>query len=53
MMIGVGGVVLLLALWWLLVTPRSTADGGVDPVRFARVEERLAALEGCVATSAR
>ncbi|GGC60633.1 hypothetical protein GCM10011504_43620 [Siccirubricoccus deserti] len=45
-MIGVGGVVLLLALWWLLVTPRSTADGGVDPVRFARVEERLAALEG-------
>jgi hypothetical protein len=45
-MIGVGGVVLLLALWWLLVTPRSTADGGVDPVRFARAEERLAALEG-------
>src|SRR4051812_955681 len=47
-LIGLGGVVLLLALWWLVVTPRSTASGEVAPVRFARAEERLDALRNDV-----
>src|SRR4051812_40848508 len=45
-MIGVGGVVLLLAVWWLLTTPRATNDESVDPARVAQLEQRLGALEG-------
>src|SRR6478735_8844234 len=45
-MIGVGGVVLLLAVWWLLTTPRSTNDASIDPARVAQLEQRLGALEG-------
>jgi hypothetical protein len=45
-MIGVGGVVLLLAVWWLLKTPRSTNEASVDPARVAQLEQRLGALEG-------
>ena len=45
-MIGVGGVVLLLAVWWLLKTPRSTSEASVDPARVAQLEQRLGALEG-------
>ncbi|RAI57437.1 hypothetical protein DOO78_18810 [Roseicella frigidaeris] len=45
-MIVLGGVVLLLALWWLLKTPRSTNEAGVDPARVAQLEQRLGALEG-------
>lgn len=44
-MIGVGGVVLLLAVWWLLVTPRSAVDNGVDPARVAQIEQRVSALD--------
>lgn len=44
-MIGVGGVVLLLAVWWLLVTPRSAMDDGVDPARVAQIEQRVSALD--------
>ncbi|MFC7473265.1 hypothetical protein ACFQS7_02800 [Dankookia sp. GCM10030260] len=45
-MIGVGGVVLLLAVWWLLTTPRATSDASIDPARVAQLEQRLGALEG-------
>ncbi|WP_200306191.1 hypothetical protein [Paracraurococcus ruber] len=45
-MIGVGGVVLLVALWWLLNTPRSTSEAAVDPARVAQLEQRLSTLEG-------
>ncbi len=45
-MIGVGGVVLLLAVWWLLVTPRSSSDGSVDPARVAQIEQRIGTLDG-------
>src|SRR3954451_11166570 len=45
-MIGVGGVVLLLAVWWLLTTPRPSSDGSIDPARVAQLEQRLGALEG-------
>ena len=39
--IGIGGLVLLLAVWWLLTTPRQTAEGG----RLDQAETRLAELE--------
>ena len=45
-MIGVGGAVLLVAVWWLLVTPRSSSDGSVDPARVAQIEQRLSTLDG-------
>ncbi|TCZ54659.1 hypothetical protein [Roseicella aquatilis] len=45
-MIGVGGVVLLVALWWLLNTPRATSEAAVDPSRVAQIEQRLGTLEG-------
>ncbi len=45
-MIGVGGVVLLLAVWWLLTTPRSTNDASIDPARVAQLEQRMGTLEG-------
>ena len=45
-MIGVGGVVLLLAVWWLLTTPRATSDASIDPARVAQLEQRLGTLEG-------
>ncbi|MDO9708029.1 hypothetical protein [Paracraurococcus lichenis] len=44
--IGIGGVVLLLAVWWLLNTPRATNDAAVDPARVSQLEQRLASLEG-------
>jgi hypothetical protein len=44
-MIGVGGVVLLLAVWWLVVTPRSAVNNGVDSARVAQIEQRLTALD--------
>ena len=44
-LIGIGGAVLIMALWWLLVTPRSSADGGADAARLAQIEQRLTALE--------
>ena len=46
LMIGVAGVVLVAAVWWLLGTPRSSTDGGVDPARVAQIEQRLATLDG-------
>ncbi|WP_149538625.1 hypothetical protein [Siccirubricoccus phaeus] len=49
LLIGVGGVVLLLALWWLLVTPRILPEGSDEAERLARAEERLEALRGDVA----
>ncbi|MBL6453930.1 hypothetical protein JMJ55_01270 [Belnapia sp. T6] len=45
-MIGIGGLVLVLAVWWLLVTPRSSSDAAVDPARVAQIEQRLTALDG-------
>lgn len=45
-MIGVGGAVLLVAVWWLLTTPRATSDGSIDPARVAQLEQRLGTLEG-------
>ncbi|SDB31264.1 COG4223 family protein [Belnapia rosea] len=44
--IGVGGLVLLVAVWWLLVTPRSSTDNNVDSARVAQIEQRLTALDG-------
>jgi hypothetical protein len=43
-MIGVGGVVLLLALWWLWATPRADQASAADQARIARVEERMGTL---------
>lgn len=40
-MIGVGGVVLLLALWWLWATPRAEQAAAADEARIARIEQRL------------
>ncbi len=44
--IGIGGAVLVLALWWLLTTPRSLQEASVDPGRVAQIEQRLTALDG-------
>ncbi|WP_043338373.1 COG4223 family protein [Belnapia moabensis] len=44
--IGIGGVVLVMALWWLLTTPRSSQEANVDPARVAQIEQRLTALDG-------
>ena len=53
-MIGVGGVVLLLArLVAAGDAATSTNDASVDPARVAQLEQRLGALEGCGASSAR
>jgi len=43
-MIGIGGVVLLLALWWLWATPRASQSAAADEARLARIEERLDSL---------
>lgn len=42
LMIGVGGVVLLLALWWLWATPRADRAAEGDAARLASIEQRLA-----------
>jgi hypothetical protein len=44
-MIGVGGVVLLLALWWLWATPRAEQAAAGDERRLSQIEQRLAALD--------
>lgn len=45
LMIGVGGVVLLLALWWLWATPRADRVVEGDSARLATIEQRLAGLD--------
>jgi hypothetical protein len=45
LVIVLGGVVLLGALWWLLATPRATRTE-VDAARLGRMESRFDALEG-------
>lgn len=45
LMIGVGGVVLLLALWWLWATPRADRAAEGDAGRLASIEQRLAGLD--------
>lgn len=44
-MLGVGAVVLLLALWWLWATPRADQAAAGDERRLAQIEQRLASLE--------
>lgn len=46
LMIGIGGVVLLLALWWLWATPRADRAAEGDAGRLASIEQRLAGLDG-------
>jgi hypothetical protein len=45
LMIGIGGVVLLLALWWLWATPRADRAAEADAARLAQIEQRLGALD--------
>lgn len=44
-MLGVGGAVLIVALWILWTTPRSDQGAAVDEQRLTRIEQRLTALE--------
>ncbi|WP_135470588.1 hypothetical protein [Crenalkalicoccus roseus] len=43
-MIGVGGVVLLLAIWWLWATPRADQRAAAEEARLDRIEQRLDTL---------
>ena len=45
LVIVLGGVVLVAALWWLLATPRATRVAEVDAARIGRIESRFDALD--------
>lgn len=44
-LIGLGAAVLVVALWWLLQTPRPDAGPSIDPARIERLEARILAAE--------